>query len=120
MVGVPVPNTASRSSHPRTQERAKWLPEPQLIRRTLGTFIRGTGKNAFAKMDVQLDLFMMTTQPQRKWGKEELLKDYAAILKQRQPGQVKLIAGEQWAMMNDALYKEDRVCVPESHPEERL
>ena len=70
-------------------------------------------KDAFAKMDVQLNLFMKTTQPQKKWGKEELLKDYAAIMKQLQPGQVKLIAGEQWAMTKDALYKEDQVCVPE-------
>ena len=36
-------------------------------------------------MDVQLDLFMKTTQPQNKWGKEELLKAYAAIMKQLQP-----------------------------------
>ena len=77
-------------------------------------------KDAFAKMDVQLDLFMKTTQPQNKWEKEELLKDYAAIMKQLQPGQVKLIAGEQWAMAKDALCKEDRVCVPESHLEETL
>ena len=77
-------------------------------------------KDAFAKMDVQSDLFMKTTQPQKKWGKEELLKDYAAIMKQLQPEQVKLIAGEQWAMMKDALYKEDRVCVPEFHLEQTL
>ena len=74
-------------------------------------------KDAFAKMDVQLDLFMKTRQPQKKWGKEELLKDYAAIVKQLQPGQVKLIAGDQWAMTKDALYKENRVCVPETHLE---
>ena len=36
-------------------------------------------------MDVQVDLFIETTQPQRKWGKEELSKDYYAILKQLQP-----------------------------------
>ena len=30
-------------------------------------------------MDVKLDLFMKATQPQKKWGKEELLKDYAAM-----------------------------------------
>ena len=41
-------------------------------------------------------------------------------MKQLQPGQVKLIAGEQCAMTNDALYKEDRVCVPESLFEETL
>ena len=41
-------------------------------------------------------------------------------MKQLQPGQVKLIAGEQWAMTKDALYKEDRVCVPESHLKEML
>ena len=64
-------------------------------------------KDSFAKMDVQLDLFMKTRQPQNKWEKEELLKDYAAIMKQLQPGQVKLIASEQWAMTKDALYKED-------------
>ena len=86
----------------------------------LGQSSEEMAKDAFAKMDVQLDLFMKTTQPQNKWGKEELLKDYAAIMKQLQPGQVKLIAGEQWAMTKDALYKEDRVCVPESHLEETL
>ena len=63
---------------------------------------------------------MNTTQPQKKSGKEELLKVYAAIMKQLQPGQVKLIAGEQWAMTEDALNREDRVCVPDSHLEETL
>ena len=77
-------------------------------------------KDAFAKMDVQFDLFMKTTQPQKKWEKEELLKDYAAIMKQLQPGQGKQSAGEQWAMTKSVLYKEDRVCVPESHLEETL
>ena len=86
----------------------------------LGQSSEEMAEDAFAKMDVQLDLFMKTTQPQNKWGKEELLKDYAAIMKQLQPGQVKLIADEQWAMTKDALYKEDRVCVPESHLEETL
>ena len=60
----------------------------------LGQSSEEMAKDAFAKMDVQLDRFMKTTQPQNKLGKEELLKDYAAIMKQLQPGQVKLIAGE--------------------------
>ena len=75
----------------------------------LGQSSEEMAKDAFAKMDVQLDLFMKTTQPQNKWGKEKLLKDWAAIMKQLQPGQVKLITSEQWAMTKDALYKEDRV-----------
>ena len=61
---------------------------------------------------------MRTTQPQTKWGKEELSKDYGAVMKQLQPGQVKVIAGEQWAMTKDALYKEERICVPDSHLKE--
>ena len=84
----------------------------------LGQSFEEMAKDAFAKMDVQLDLFMKTTRPQKKWGKEEPLKDYAAIMKQLQPGQVKLIAGKHWAMTKDVLYKEDRVCVPESHLKE--
>ena len=86
----------------------------------LGQSSEEMAKDVFAKMDVQLDLFMNNTQPQNKWGKEELLKDYAAIMKQLQPGHVKLIAGERRAITKDALYKEDRVCVPESHLEETL
>ena len=61
----------------------------------LGQSSEEMAKDAFAKRDVQLDLFMKTTQPQKKWGKEELLKDYAAIIKPVQPGHVKLIAGKQ-------------------------
>ena len=61
-------------------------------------------KDAFAKMDVQLDLYMTSTQLQRKWRKEESLNNYAAIMEQLQPGQFKLITGEQWAMTKDALY----------------
>ena len=35
----------------------------------LGQSSEGMAKDAFAKMDVQLDLFMKTTQPQNKWGR---------------------------------------------------
>ena len=37
-------------------------------------------------MNVQLALFMKTTQPQRNGGKEESSEHYAAIMKQLQPG----------------------------------
>ena len=86
----------------------------------LGQSSEELAKDAFTKMDVQLDLLMNTAQPQKKWGEEEFSKDYAAIMKQLEPGQVKLIAGEQWAMTRNTLYKEDRVCVPESHLRETL
>ena len=82
--------------------------------------IGGTGKRHVAKTDVQLDLLMKTTQQQSQCGKEELYEHYATIMKQLQPGQVKVIAGEQWATTKDALYKEDRVRVPESHLKEIL
>ena len=73
----------------------------------LGQSSEEMAKDVFANMDVQLGLFIKTTQRQKKWGKEELLEDYAAIMKQLQRGQVKPIAGEQWAVTKDALYKED-------------
>ena len=41
----------------------------------LGQSSEEMAKDAFVKMDVQLHLFMKTTQPQKKSGKEELLKD---------------------------------------------
>ena len=90
------------------------------LNESLGQSSVEMAKDTFAKMDMQLDLFTKTTQPQKKWGKEELLKDYAAFVRQLEPGQVKLIAGEQLATKKDAPYKEDRVCVPESHLEEML
>ena len=43
----------------------------------LGQSSEEMAKDAFAKMDVQLDLFIKTSRPQKKWEKEELLEDYA-------------------------------------------
>ena len=86
----------------------------------LGQSSEELARDALAKIDVQLDLFMKTTQPQRKWGKGDLSKYYAETMKQLQLRQVQMIAGEQWAMMKDALYKGDQVYVPESHLEETL
>ena len=110
MVGIPIQTMTSRSHiQGLKNELSDYLSRNSFDER-LGLSSAEMAKDALAKMDVQLDLFMKTTQPQKTWGKEEPLNDYAAIMKQLQPGQVKLIAGAQWAMTYDALYNEDRVC----------
>ena len=120
MMGIPVPTRlAVHHIQGLKNELSDYLSRNSFDERH-GAIFRRNGKRRVRQDGLQLDLFMKTTQPQKKSGKEELLKDYAASMKQLQPGQVKLIAGEKWAMTKDALYKEVRVCVPDSHLEETL
>ena len=73
-------------------------------------------KEAFAKMDVQLDLFAKATPSKStEWKVTDLLPEYP-ILKTLKEGRSFVDdGGVQWARTASHLYREEVICVPSTH-----
>ena len=72
-------------------------------------------KEAFQRMDVQLDLSMRTAGILEGWSLTNYLSEYKEILQTLSTGlEARVIDGHQWYKDNQYLFYEDRIVVPEA------
>ena len=72
-------------------------------------------KEAFQRMDVQLDLSLRTARIPEGWSLNEYQSQYKNILQILSTGlEPRVIDGRQWYRNNQYLFNEDRICVPEA------
>ena len=72
-------------------------------------------KEAFQRMDPQLDLSMRTGGILEGWSRTDYQSEYKNIPKTLSTGlQPRVIAGHQWYKNNQYLFYEDRIVVPEA------
>ena len=71
-------------------------------------------KEAFQRMDVQLDLSMRTAGVLEGWGLRDYHAEYKCSLSSLSDGlEARLIDGNRWYKDNQYLYYKDRIVVPE-------
>ena len=82
----------------------------------LGRDTEELAKEAFAKMDVQLDLFAKVT-PSRstKWKVTDLRPEVPILKTLKEGGSFVDDGGVQWARTASHLYREKVICVPSTH-----
>ena len=72
-------------------------------------------KEAFQRMNVQLDLSMRTAGVLEGWSLRDYHAEYKCVLNSLSDGRVAgLIDGDRWYKDNQYLYYEDRIVVPEA------
>ena len=72
-------------------------------------------KEAFQRMDVQLDLSMRTAGNLEGWSLTDYQSEYKEILQTLSTGlEPRVIDGHQWYKNNQYLFYEDRIVVPEA------
>ena len=72
-------------------------------------------KEAFQRMDVQLDLFMCTAGILEGWSLTDYQSEYKEILQTLSTGlEPRVIDGHQWYKNNQYLFYEDRIVVAEA------
>ena len=81
----------------------------------LGESSEALAKEAFQRMDVQLDLSMRTAGVLEGWSLRDYNAEYKCVLKSLSDGlEAPLIDGDHWYNNNQYLYYEDRIVVPEA------
>ena len=81
----------------------------------IGESSEALAKEAFQRMDVQLDLSMRTAGILEGWSLTDYLSEYKEILQTLSTGlQPRVIDGHQWYKNNQYLFYEDRIVVPET------
>ena len=71
-------------------------------------------KEAFQRMDVQLDLSMRTAGVLEGWSLRDYHAEYKCVLNSLSDGlEARVIDGDRWYKDNQYLYYEDRIVVPE-------
>ena len=87
----------------------------------LGESSEALAKEAFQRMDVQLDLSMRTAEILEGWSLTDYQSEYKEILQTLSTGlEPCVIDGHQWYKNNQYLFYEDRIVVPEARLEEWL
>ena len=72
-------------------------------------------KEAFQRMDVQLDLCMCTAEILNGWSLTDYQSEYEEILQTLSTGlELRVIHGHQWYENNQYLIHEDRIVVPQA------
>ena len=72
-------------------------------------------KEAFQRMDVQLDPSMRTARVLEGWSLRDYHAEYKCVLSSLSDGlEARLIDGDRWYKHNQSLYYEDRIVVPEA------
>ena len=81
----------------------------------LGESSEALAKEAFQRMDVQLDLSMRTAGVLEGWSLRHYQAEYQCVLSTLSDGlEARLIDGDRWYKDNQYLYYEDRIVVPEA------
>ena len=81
----------------------------------LGESSEALAKEAFLRMDVQLDLSMRTAGVLECWSLRDYQAEYQCVLSPLSDGlEACLIDGDRWYKDNKYLYYEDRIVVPEA------
>ena len=87
----------------------------------LGQSSEALAKEAFQRMDVQLDLSMRTAGILEGWSLTDYQSEYKEILQTLSTGLgTRVIDGHQWYKSNQYLFYEDRMVVPEARLDECL
>ena len=87
----------------------------------LGESSEAMAKEAFQRMDVQLDLSMRTAGVLEGWSLRDYQAEYQCVLSTLSDGlEARLIDGDHWYKDNQYLYYEDRIVVPEARPDSCL
>ena len=80
----------------------------------LGESSQALAKDAFQRMDIQLDLSMRTGGVLKGWSLRDYHAEYKCVLSSLNDGlEARLIDGDRWYKDNQYLYYEDRIVVPE-------
>ena len=81
----------------------------------IGESSEALAKEAFQRMDVQLDLSMRTAGILEGWSLTDYQSEYEEILQSLSTGlEPRVIDGHQWYKNNQYLFYEDRIVVPEA------
>ena len=81
----------------------------------LGESSEALAKEAFQRMDVQLDRSMRTAGALEGWSLRDYQAEYQCVLNSLSDGlEARLIGGDRWYKDNQYLYYEDRIVVPEA------
>ena len=81
----------------------------------IGESSEALAKEAFQRMDVQLDLSMRTAGNLEGWSLTDYQSEYKEILQTLSTGlEPRVIDGHQWYKNNQYLFYEDRIVVPEA------
>ena len=81
----------------------------------LGESSEALAKEAFQRMDVQLDLSMRTAGVLEGWSLRDYHAEYKCVLTSLSDGlEARLIHGDRWYKDNQYLFYEDRIVVPEA------
>ena len=81
----------------------------------IGESSEALAREAFQRMDVQLDLSMRTAGILEGWSLTEYQSEYKEILQTLSTGlKPRVINGHQWYKNNQYLFYEDRIVVPEA------
>ena len=81
----------------------------------IGESSEALAREAFQRMDVQLDLSMRTAGMLEGWSLTDYQSEYKEILRTLSTGlQPRVIDGHQWYKNNQYLFYEDRIVVPEA------
>ena len=81
----------------------------------IGESSEALAKEAFQRMDVQLDLSMRTAGILEGWSLTDYQSEYEEILQTLSTGlEPRVIDGHQWYKNNQYLFYEDRIVVPEA------
>ena len=82
----------------------------------IGESSEALAKEAFQRMDVQLDLSMRTAGILEGWSLTDYQSEYKEILQTLSNGlEPRVIDGHQWYKNNQYLFYKDRIVVPEAH-----
>ena len=81
----------------------------------IGESSEALAREAFQRMDVQLDLSMRTAPIVEGWSLTDYQSEYKEILQTLSTGlEPRVIDGHQWYKNNQYLFYEDRIVVPEA------
>ena len=81
----------------------------------IGESSEALAREAFQRMDVQLDLSMRTAGILEGWSLTDYQSEYEEILQNLSTGlEPRVIDGHQWYKNNQYLFYEDRIVVPEA------
>ena len=81
----------------------------------IGESSEALAREAFQRMDVQLDLSMRTAGILEGWSLTDYQSEYKEILQTLSTGlEPRVIDGHQWYKNNQYLFYEDRIVVPEA------
>ena len=81
----------------------------------LGESLEALAKEAFQRMDVQLDPSMRTAGVLEGWSLRDYHAEYKCVLNSLSDGlEARLIDGDCWYKDKQYLYYEDRIVVPEA------